>query len=180
MSESELFATATRLLDKAADRSRRSNVAYSLSFARALNPPTDGPVPPPPLARLIQGGRGGEARLKLYLLLTMMATGAPYDIRNPPTPLTLARTIGLSPKTGPRRINNGMKWLSDNRFISLTKRPGMTSSIQLLDLQDTDRSTARNPRDDTRYITIPITFWSQGWLVYLSPTGIAVLFALRE
>jgi hypothetical protein len=30
------------------------------------------------------------------------------------------------------------------------------------------------------YVTIPIGFWSYGWLLHLSPVAIAVLFSLRE
>src|SRR3546814_8562857 len=39
----------------------------------------------PPLARLVQGGRGGEVRLKLYLTVSLIAAAAPhtYD-RNTP------------------------------------------------------------------------------------------------
>jgi hypothetical protein len=35
-------------------------------------------------------------------------------------------------------------------------------------------------RGNGRYVTIPIVFWSRGWLLALSPTGTAVLFALTE
>ena len=141
-------------------------------------------IPPatPPLARLIQGGRGGEARLKLYLLFTMIATRYPFDIRNPPTAMTLARTLDLAPDTGARRITSNMKWLADNRFIELTKRPGQTPAIQLLDPQGSGRplSDARGRRDMTPYVSFPIGFWRYGWLLHLSPVAIAVLFALRE
>lgn len=143
----------------------------------------DIPAATPPLARLIQGGRGGEARLKLYLLLTMIATRYPFDIRNPPTAMTLARTLDLAPDTGARRITNNMKWLADNQFIWLTKRPGQTSSIQLLDLRDPQSSgkwTLSDPRSRRPYVSFPIGFWRYGWLLHLSPVAIAVLFALRE
>jgi hypothetical protein len=138
-------------------------------------------IPPttPPLARLIQGGRGGEARLKLYLLLTMIATRDPFDIRNPQTAITLARTLDLAPDTGARRITSNMRWLADNRFIELTKRPGQTSAIQLLDPQGSGRPLS-DPRRQGPYVSFPIGFWRYGWLLHLSPVAIAVLFALRE
>jgi hypothetical protein len=182
LSTAESRVNATALLARAAERSKRGNVAYSRTFVRVLNVPPDIVPPVPPLARLIQGGRGGEARLKLYLLLTMMATRYPYDIRNSPNPQTLALTLDLPPITGPRRISSNMKWLSDHRFIRLTKRPGLTPAIQLLDPYGSGYPLA-NPRHSRPFVpwmTIPIGFWSRGWLLQLSPVAIAVLFSLRE
>jgi hypothetical protein len=154
-------------------------VAYSREFVRSVITVPGIPEATPPLARLIQGGRGGEARLKLYLLLTMIATRDPFDIRNPQTPSTLARTLDLAPATGPRRITSNIKWLADNHFIELTKRPGQTSAIQLLDPDGSGRRLS-NPRRQSPYVTIPIQFWEYGWLLHLSPVAIAVLYALRE
>jgi hypothetical protein len=175
---SESRAEAIRLLGLAADRSHRSSVAYAPAFVRSAAGMPDVIPATPPLARLIQGGRGGGTRLPLYLLLTMIATRSPFDIRNPPTAITLARTLDLPPETGPRRITRNMKWLADNHFIELTRRPGLTPSIQLLDPLGSGR-----PMSDTRggrYVSFPIGFWSHGWLLHLSPVAIAVLFALRE
>lgn len=179
MSTAESRAYATALLARAAERSKRGNVAYSRTFVRVLNVPPNMVPPVPPLARLIQGGRGGEARLKLYLLISMMATRYPYDIQNPPNPQTLALTLDLPPTTGPRRIASNMKWLSDHRFIGLTKRPGLLPAIQLLDPYGSGYPL-ENPRRSVPWVTIPIGFWSRGWLLQLSPVAIAVLFSLRE
>ena len=130
---SESRAEAIRLLGAAADRSHRSSVAYPPGFVRSPAAMPDVVPDTPPLAQLIQGGRGGGTRLRLYLLLTMIATRAPFDIRRPPTAMTLARTLDLPPDTGPRRVTSNIKWLADNHFIEVTKRPGLTPSIQLLD-----------------------------------------------
>ena len=182
----ESRAEAIRLLDRAAGRSQRSNVAYPPGFVRSLIAVPDVLQDTPPLARLIQGGRGGGTRLRLYLLLTMIATSEPFDIRNPPTAMTLARTLDLPPDTGARRITSNMKWLAANRFIELTKRPGLTPSIQLLDPLWSGKPLPpgiSKPMGDHRrgrYVTFPIGFWSHGWLLHLSPVAIAVLFALRE
>jgi hypothetical protein len=163
----------------AAERSRRSSVAYSPEFMRSLIVVSGIPPTTPPLARLIQGGRAGMARLKLYLLLTMTATRYPFDIRNPPTAVTLARTLDLAPDTGARRITSNMKWLADNRFIELTKRPGQTSSIQLLDPQGSGTPLS-DPRSRRPYVSFPTGFWHYGGLLHLSPVAIAVLFVLRR
>ena len=144
MSMIEAQAAARELLANAAERSKRGNVAYAPEFIRTMNRVPNQPISTPPLARLIQGGRGGEVRLKLYLLLTMMATQSPFDIRNPPTPRTLARTLALPPTGGPRRINDNLRWLEDHHFIERTKRPGQTAAIQLLDPQGTARPVPKS------------------------------------
>jgi hypothetical protein len=68
---------AIELLRGAVTRSkRREQVPFGSTFLRS-NDDTR-----PPLARLIQGGRGGRTRLKLYLTITMMATRSPHDIQS--------------------------------------------------------------------------------------------------
>ena len=114
MSLTESRADAISLLARAVEKSQRAQyVPYSRTFVRSLPPLPDYIPPTPPLARLIQGGQGGKVRLKLYLLLTLSATGHPYDIQNPQNPAILARTLDLAPTTGPRRITSNMKWMAD-------------------------------------------------------------------
>ncbi len=170
-----------RLLTEAVKASKRSSsVMFPLTFVTTHDLPAEKQPPSTPLARLIQGGRGGAVRLKLYLLLTMAATSHPYDIRNPKTPHTYARTLGVRPDpAGVRRISDNLRWLAEHRFIELTKRPGAPSAIQLLNPLGTGKKL-QDPRPDGRYLTMPLNFWSNGWLIDLSPTAIAVLFALRE
>jgi hypothetical protein len=176
----ESRANAITLLARATERSHRVRfVPYPRAFVRSLVVLPDAIPPTPPLARLIQGGQGGEVRLKLYLLFTLMATRQPFDIRNPPTPSTFARTLDLAPTTGARRITSNMNWLADHHFIALTKRPGLTSSIQLLDPQG-NGAPMGDPRSPMPYVSIPLGFWSRGWLLHLSPVAVAVLFSLSE
>lgn len=179
MSNPESRASARELLRSAAAKSKGKNVPFSREFVRAVPGMPDGPFDVPPLARLIQGGRGGSVRLRLYLLLAMTATQKPYDIRNPRTSYTLARTLDLPGDVGPRRITSNMNWLAANNFIELTKRPGQPSMIQLLDPLGTLKPMP-DPRAIKPYVTIPIAFWSLGWLLELSPVAIAVLFSLEE
>lgn len=180
MAPSESRTAANELLVAAADRSKRVNVAYAAEFSRAMDFVSGGPTPTPPLARLIQGGRSNGTRLRLYLLLTMMATRAPFDIRRPPTPSALARTLDLSPATGARMINSNLKWLENHDFIRRTKRPGETSAIQLLDPTDPRHGPLPSQRREGLWTTIPLGFWRNGWILDLRPTTIAVLFALAE
>ncbi len=170
-----LVPSAVMKLSKAAERAdRRGKVPFHPTFVRSL---TDGTAPP--LAQLIKGGRGGEVRLKIYLCITMMATAKPYDMRQPPTPQTWARMLALPPSTGPRRITSNLKWLRDNGFIHLEPRPGNTPSIKLLSLEHPALPYVRASTQG-RYLGIPIEFWTRGWILHLSATGIAVLFALLE
>jgi hypothetical protein len=170
-----LHPAAVALLRKAADRAlRRGNVPFPPAFVRSQVADIK-----PPLARLIQGGQGGEVRLRLYLCVTMMATAKPYDLRQPPTPQTWSRMLALPPGTGPRRVTNNLKWLSQNGFIELEQRPGNTAAIKLVSTEILGGPYARASTQG-RYLGIPIEFWRNGWILSLSATGTALLFALLE
>lgn len=168
--------TATESLRKAADKAARTGrVSFSPKFVSSLDPET-----PPPLARLIQGGRGGEVRLRLYLSMVMMATAAPFDIKRPPTPQAWSRLLALPKESGPRRIANNIKWLSENSLIELGPRRGYAPpTIQLLSMDGKGGEFERASLVG-RYVGIPIEFWTNGWLLALSPTATALLFALLD
>jgi hypothetical protein len=72
-----------------------------------------------------------------------------------------------------------MKWLADHKFIVLMKRPSKIPAIQLLNPLGTG-DLLSDPRIPRPYVSIPLGFWSHGWLLQLSPVAIAVLFSLRE
>ncbi|MBD3008390.1 hypothetical protein [Streptomyces sp. 5-10] len=176
MSSGEQRAEAVRLLKGAADKVKRSGrVPFPPAFVIAA----EGAEEEPPLARLIQGGRGGEVRLKLYMCITMMATGKPYDLRTPPSSHGWTRMLALDPKKGPRRVASNLKWLGDNQFIRLEPQWGRPSAITLLSATG-DGKEYSQPRDGNRYVGVPLGFWIHGWLLCLSPTATAVLFALIE
>lgn len=131
----------------------------------------------PPLTKLIQGGRGGEVRLKLYLTMIMMATRQPYDLKNPLTPRAWAATLALDPGTGPRRISAALKWLDQNGFIERTRRSGAPAAITLRN--PAAINGAFEPRPG-RYIGIPATLWSNGWILELSAIALALLLVLLD
>ncbi|WP_143253936.1 hypothetical protein [Amycolatopsis keratiniphila] len=174
----EEHADALRLLSAAAERSKRKNVAFARSFVADLDP-MPGATSSTPLSSLIQGGRGGKVRLRLYLLLTMMATRAPFDIKQLRTSQTLARTLELPKREGLRRITSNLNWLAANKYISIKRDPSAPVSVQLLDPIGNGKLLP-DARKVKPYITIPIEFWSNGWLLDLSPRAIAVLFALAD
>lgn len=113
-------------------------------------------------------------RLKLFLCMMMMATRAPHEINDPFTPMYWSRLLGLDPKKGPRRVSVSLKWLHDNSFIRLEPRKGNLPKIALLD----PRSGVAVTRPTGNFFEVPLGLWDRGWLVVLSPTGLAVLLAI--
>ncbi|MFB4294462.1 hypothetical protein ACBI99_42960 [Nonomuraea sp. ATR24] len=174
MSVVERRELALQLLNAAAAKAKRTgNVSFPPGFISGM----DGRRAP--LAQLIQGGRGGEVRLKLYLCITMMATSAPYDLRATPTPNLWARLLALPSDTGPRRVSNNLKWLHDNHYISLRPRPGLPAMITLLSAHGDGGDYVR-ASEMRRYVGVPVELWTKGWLLDLTPTGLALLFILLE
>ncbi|MEU0212154.1 hypothetical protein [Streptomyces canus] len=167
---------ALSYLQKAADKAkRRGYIPFPPAFVIA----PEGEATPPPIARLVQGGRGGMVRLRLYLCITMMATQEPFDLRRPPGPNGWRQMLALDSKTGPRRVASNLKWLADNKFIDLQPQWGSPSAITLLSATG-DGGLYTQPREEGRYVGVPIEFWTRGWLLQLSPTATALLFVLRE
>lgn len=166
---------AIELLRSAVARSKRKEqVPFGSTFLRSNDDTT------PPLARLIQGGRGGQTRLKLYLTITMMATRSPHDIQNPPSPRLWARSFAMVDPAAPRRITSNLRWLHKNKFIALTPRAGGIPQITLLDSASTGGPYARPTMAGDTYITLPLDLWNQGWVLKLSATALALLMAIRD
>ncbi|MFF8271915.1 hypothetical protein ACF059_31745 [Streptomyces sp. NPDC016562] len=176
VSPSERRSEALGYLRGVADKAkRRGHIPFPPAFVIA----PEGKGGPPPLARLIQGGRGGKVRLRLYLCITMMATKEPFDLRRPPGPNGWTQMLGLDPRTGPRRVASNLTWLADNKFIDLQPQWGRPSAITLMSATG-DGGAYTQPREEGRYVGMPIEFWTSGWLLQLSPTATALLFALRD
>lgn len=162
--------TAIESLQGVVTRSRRAAVvAFHSSFVRG-----ESGFNKPPLANLIQGGRGGQVRLRLFLCMTLIATQAPHSIKDPFAPMYWARLLAMDPTHGPRQVSAGLKWLNDNNFIQPTPRRGSLPEIQLLDPR-TGKKLTRPVRD---FVEVPLGLWSQGWIIDLSATGIALLLVL--
>jgi len=85
-----------------------------------------------------------------------------------------ARLLALDPEHGPRRASDGLKWLSTNGYIELTPRKGNLPAVQLMDPK-TGKGFVRPVRD---FVEVPLGLWSRGWIIDLSATGLALLFAL--
>lgn len=166
---------ALDLLRAAVEKSKRkTQVPFGKPFLRTTEQDT------PPLARLIQGGRGGEVRLKLYLTITMMATGHPHDLKRPPSPHRWANLLALHGPTASRRVSSNLRWLHTNKFIELTPRRGHLPLITLLDSAGGGGPYIRPIAQGLRYISLPLELWSQGWILELSATALALLMVIRD
>lgn len=167
---------AIQRLEKAVRKSKRSSsVRLPIAFARGA-----GDVEPP-LAKMMRGGQGGETRLRVYLLLRMMATAPPHHLLITATDAAACLDIAEPSTVGARRVNAALKSLAgdDLRLIAIKAPPGRTRTFQVLNPDgsglDWDDTKLRAP-----YITLPIALWRKGWLLALSGRAVATLIVLRE
>jgi hypothetical protein len=154
----------------------------------------------PPMARMLRGsgGRGGSTRLKLYLSLLWLARGREHPVFAYPAQ-QLATLLGLpNPSSaGSRRIQDALKWLEQNGFVAVERRPGVAARVHLLDDAGTGHryekpgvvfaskakrtGKAAAQRELHYYVQLPRAFWTEGWVAELSGAAVAMYLAvLRE
>lgn len=153
---------------------------------------TDTSAPTTPLALMLRGGRGGGVRLKLYLSFLWLAAAPPHELRYPAR--AWAQLLDLEdPETkGARRIADATRWLDEHDFIELSTIPGYSSTVQLLNEAGTgtayelpgsayNRLRESNPKAAAahRYIQLPASLWTSGWVAVLSPAALSMLLVLR-
>lgn len=181
-----MLSEAAQRLEQAVTRSqRRASVNFPIAFVRSV----DGS--PPPLARIMRGGQGGESRLRVYLLVRLLATAPPHAVTV--SARELARYLGMDvdgTDMGPRRVNASLRALGRSnatpqgadaipRLLSFSDTPGLTRSIQVLD--PAGSGEAWNDRQiQPPYVTVPLSLWRRGWLLELSGRATAMLLILRE
>ncbi|MET8146338.1 hypothetical protein ABZU32_39030 [Sphaerisporangium sp. NPDC005288] len=179
----ESLETAAR-----AARRARKRAQIRLGFI-ARNDPAG---PPPPLARMIRGGRGGKVRLKLLLTYLWMQT----DDRG----VTLARPAQLwarlldleQPETaGARRITEAQQWLVKNNFIKIKSNPGHANAVTVLNetadgtpwvAPGAAAKALSNTTEAAKhyYAQIPATLWTNGYIQLLSGAGLSMFLILLE
>lgn len=150
----------------------------------------------PPMARILRGGggRGGSARLKLYLSLLWLARGRDLPVFAYPAK-QLAQLLGLPDPgiAGARRVQSALKWLESAGFVALERRSGESARIHLLDDAGSGRKyespgllfarKGKRPaqREQHYYVRLDSEFWTLGWVAHLSGVAVAMyLAALRE
>jgi hypothetical protein len=144
---------------------------------------------PPPLARILRGGRGGGVRLKLYLAMLWMAAKPPHDITFPAR--AWAELLGLpNPEgSGDRRVRDAIDWLVAQRLLEIERQPGRPATVYLKREDGSDENyviPARAQKDKETdklsaehwYVSLPPTFWTMGWATELSAAALAILLVM--
>ncbi|MER6288564.1 hypothetical protein [Streptomyces sviceus] len=144
----------------------------------------------PPLARLLRGGggRGGAARLKLYLSMLWLARNENRPLFQHPA-LTWSLLLGYgSADAGVRRVQEALRWLDREAFISLERRQGASSAVRLLSDAGTGRpylapgiaikTANKAQREEHLYVQLPSGLWTNGWISELSGAAIAMYLVL--
>jgi hypothetical protein len=165
------------MLRSLVERSKRSTgVPLAESFIRRENAPDN----PPPLAQLLRGGQGGEVRLKLYLTMSLLAVGPPYDIKPiPARSWAAALDIDNPAQNGARRVSDAIGWLVEHKLLVAERRQGTPGTVRLLS-QDGTGGPYTRPTPSTRYVRLPLGMWDEGWIVRLSGTALALLIVLLD
>lgn len=173
-------SAAQAALRRLVDRSRRhSGLQLPPSFVRGTA------KKPSPLSRIIQGGRGGEVRLKLYLSTALLAgsskshpvhgANAIFNVSSP----AWARALALpEPETkGARRIAEAQTWLRAAGLLHVERRAGAEPVVRLRSADGEGRAWAR---PTSPYVTVPLDLWENRWLWFLGAKELAVLIALLD
>lgn len=168
-------ADPLRLLAAATKRSQRQYVQFATSFFKRKRRSDN----TPPLTRLVRGGRGGEVRLKLYATLCVVCVGAPHDVWV--VPHEWAEMLGLPDpdRNGARRIRSALRWLNDAKLIRVEQGIERNPRAFLRD-QAGNGKTYHRPKDKELYASVPIEFWSNGWILVTPPSAIALLIILID
>ena len=156
---------------------------------------TDPSAPSPPMARMLRGGggRGGATRLKVYLSYLWLARSASRDRPVFAYPAhQIAALLGLpAPRSaGARRVQEALRWLEDEGFAALDRRPGDATRVHLLDdagsgdpyqspgpLAAPAPKRAQKDREPHFYVKLDARLWTEGWITELSGAAIAMLLA---
>lgn len=145
---------------------------------------------PPPLARLLRGGRGGEVKLKVLLSILWVAVREPHDVTLPAR--VWAELVGLPDPSGrgAHRVNSALRQLVKTGHLQAESRPGEPSRLSLLDetgsgapyinpgLKITQLKEAKEDFAAHRYVQVPTALWVQGWMAALHGPGLAMLLVL--
>lgn len=162
-------------------------VTFIGSYASSQDRGADGGVPP--MAKILRGGRGGEVRLKLELSFLWFAVNPPHDLTYPAR--VWATLIGLPDPEGrgTRRVRQAITALAAENLIKVVGQAGRPNKIFLLEEGGTDnpyvlpgeaynKSKGSGQEWRHRYIQIPDTLWTNGWIATLSGAALAMLLVL--
>lgn len=134
---------------------------------------------PPPLARIIRGGRGGEVRLKLYLTACLIAAAPPFEYSRPSPAARWAEALSLpSPtKSGARRVSDAFTWLAEHKYLDVDRGRGRPPAFTLLS-QSLNGKEYVKPANS--YVPVPLALWTSHWISVLSGVELAVYLAILD
>lgn len=141
---------------------------------------------PPMMAMLGSGGgRGGGVRLKLYLSLLWASPGGDHDTKFEAT--DWARLMGLPrySTNGKRRVYEALNWLADHNFIEKHGRPGLPSTVVVLDESGsgasyTKPSSLSSKGGEPSYRQLQSAWWTNAWVAALSGRALAFWLVLMD
>lgn len=183
---SETLETAKR----AASRARKVAQLRLRFIARE-----DPSAPPPPLAQMLRGGRGGDVRLKLFLTFLWFQTDGTHAVPLEYPAQLWAQLLGLEdpPGHGARRINQAQRWLEKHDFIQIQAQPGHANRIIVLEESGDGASPYAPPgrltnrlRDDPEqqrrhlYAQLPAELWTHGYMALLKGAALACYLILLD
>ncbi|WP_412542098.1 hypothetical protein R8Z50_06055 [Longispora sp. K20-0274] len=148
--------------------------------------------PPPPLAELLRGGRGGEVRLKLLLSMLWLVREDPAPVLASPA-RSWATLLGLPDPEGKgaRRVNDAIAWLEVQGYLVAEQDPAKVQRLITLKNETGSGEDWSQPgkvirqlepgdpaRSDHMYVQLPPSLWTSGWITILSGASIAMLLLL--
>jgi hypothetical protein len=127
----------------------------------------------------VQGGRGGEVRLKLYLTACLVASAPPYQYVRQTPGRAWAELLNLEDPLGrgANRISTAFSWLHMNSYLDVDRHKGRPPRFRLLSMA-LDRTESQRPT--TEYVTVPLGLWRQHWISALSAAELGVLLAILD
>lgn len=166
---------------------KRTTAPVRVAFIGARDARRDDSAPP--MARILRGGRGGDVRLKLELSFLWFAVSPPHDLAYPARAWALLLGLDGPEGKGVRRVRQGIAALRDAGLVAVEPMPGRPGRIFLLDESgSTERYTLPGGEyskvrgsDEAwrhRYVQLPDTLWTNGWIATLSGASIAMLLVL--
>jgi hypothetical protein len=174
---------------RAASRRARATAQLRIGFISRQDPN----APPPPLAKMLRGGRGGQVRLKLLLSLLWFQTDGTQAVPLAYPSQVWAELLDLhNPKdAGARRINEAQRWLENHGFITIEARPGRPNRVTVLNetgngapyeppgraanlMRNTDKVSSHY------YVQVPHEVWTSGYMSMLSGPGVALFLILLD
>lgn len=173
-------AVSIGALARLVERSRRnSGLQLPHTFARGTT------AKRAPLARMIQGRRGAEVRLKLYLSTALLAgSGNQHPIYGPHSVFNVsgpawarALCLGDPDRGGARRVAEAQNWLSRENLIAVDRRPGQEPVVRLRSADGDDRAWRR---PTAPYLSIPLGLWEHHWIWILDARELAVFVSLLD